>query len=66
MDQIGVHDPVLESLSALSSRLELVERLLDRQYYADYHGAPQGEPEEIYHEGDEDNVSVQFRHPSER
>ena len=32
VDQINVKDPVLEKLAALSSRLELVERLLDARY----------------------------------
>jgi serine O-acetyltransferase len=32
VDQIDVHDPVFEKLTALSSRLELVEKLLDEQY----------------------------------
>ena len=32
VDQIGVHDPVFGKLTALSSRLELVEKLLDEQY----------------------------------
>ncbi len=32
VDQINVKDPVLEKLAAISSRLELVERLLDAQY----------------------------------
>ena len=42
VDQIDVHDPVFEKLTALSSRLELVEKLLDKQYYAGY---PSPEPE---------------------
>ena len=32
VDQINVKDPVLEKLAAISSRLELVERLLDARY----------------------------------
>ena len=32
VDQIHVQDPVEEKLAAMSSRLELVERLLDEQY----------------------------------
>ena len=32
VDQINVKDPVLEKLAAVSSRLELVERLLDARY----------------------------------
>ncbi|WP_298031517.1 serine O-acetyltransferase [uncultured Dysosmobacter sp.] len=32
VDQINVKDPVLEKLAAVSSRLELVEKLLDEQY----------------------------------
>ena len=32
VDQINVKDPVLEKLAAVSSRLELVERLLDEHY----------------------------------
>ena len=32
VDQIDVHDPVFEKPTALSSRLELVEKLLDEQY----------------------------------
>ena len=32
VDQVSVQDPVLERLSALSSRLELVEKLMDEQY----------------------------------
>jgi len=32
VDQIHVKDPVLEKLEAVSSRLELVEKLLDEQY----------------------------------
>ena len=32
VDQIHVKDPVLEKLAAVSSRLELVEKLLDEQY----------------------------------
>ena len=42
VDQIDVHDPVFEKLTALSSRLELVEKLLDKQYYVGY---PSLEPE---------------------
>ena len=36
VDQIDVQDPVLEQLAALSSRLELMERLMDREYYGKY------------------------------
>ena len=32
VDQINVKDPILEKLAAVSSRLELVEKLLDEQY----------------------------------
>ena len=32
VDQINVKDPVLEKLAAVSSRLELLEKLLDDQY----------------------------------
>ena len=32
VDQIHVKDPILERLAAVSSRLELVEKLLDEQY----------------------------------
>ena len=32
VDQINVRDPILEQLAAVSSRLELVERLLDEKY----------------------------------
>ena len=32
VDQINVKDPVLEKLAAVSSRLELVEKLLDEHY----------------------------------
>ena len=32
VDQINVKDPVLEKLAAVSSRLELLEKLLDEQY----------------------------------
>ena len=47
VDQIDVHDPVLEKLSALSSRLELVEKLLDQQYYSGgYRGAGSEVPAE--------------------
>ena len=35
VDQINVKDPVLEKLAAVSSRLELVEKLLDEQYLRD-------------------------------
>ena len=35
VDQINVKDPVLEKLDAVSSRLELVEKLLDEQYLRD-------------------------------
>ena len=35
VDQIHVKDPVLEKLAAMSSRLELVEKLLDEQYLKD-------------------------------
>ena len=34
VDQTSVEDPTLEKLSALSARLELVERLLDKQFMA--------------------------------
>ncbi len=34
VDQIGVQDPVLEQLAALSSRLQLVEKYLDEHYYS--------------------------------
>ena len=33
VDQINVKDPVLERLAAVSSRLELVEKLLDEYYH---------------------------------
>ena len=42
VDQIDVHDPVFEKLTALSSRLELVEKLLDEQYLRENQA---GEPE---------------------
>ena len=42
VDQIDVHDPMGEKLEALSSRLELLEKLLDKQYYVGY---PSPEPE---------------------
>ena len=32
VDQINVKDPVLEKLAAVSSRLELLEKLMDDQY----------------------------------
>lgn len=32
VDQVNVRDPILERLAAVSSRLELVERLLDEKY----------------------------------
>ena len=32
VDQISVKDPILEQLAAVSSRLELVEKLLDEEY----------------------------------
>ena len=32
VDQINVKDPVLERLAAVSSRLELLEKMLDEQY----------------------------------
>ena len=46
VDQIDVHDPVFEKLSALSSRLELVEKLLDDQYYAGLRGKEPDAPGE--------------------
>lgn len=36
VDQINVKDPVLERLAAVSSRLDLVEKLLDEQYLKDH------------------------------
>ena len=53
VDQIDVHDPVFEKLSALSSRLELVEKLLDDQYYAGLRGKePDAPGEEEPHESE--------------
>ena len=43
VDQINVKDPVLEKLAAVSSRLELVEKLLDEQYMKNN---PQEQPAE--------------------
>ena len=45
VDQIDVHDPVYEKLTALSSRLELVEKLLDEQYMRESRAK---EPDEQY------------------
>ena len=39
VDQTSVANPTLERLEALSSRLELVEKLLDAQYQAAREGA---------------------------
>ena len=36
VDQINVENPLLEQLAAMSSRLELVEKLLDEQYLRDH------------------------------
>ncbi len=38
VDQVNVRDPILERLAAVSSRLELVERLLDENYQAQTQG----------------------------
>ena len=47
VDQIDVHDPVFEKLTALSSRLELVEKLLDEQYLRENQvNEPVNEPKE--------------------
>ena len=43
VDQINVKDPVLEKLAAISSRLELVERLLDARYLEEQARKEQGE-----------------------
>lgn len=48
VDQINVKDPVLEKLAAVSSRLELVEKLLDEQYMKNY---PQEQPAESENKG---------------
>ena len=60
VDQIDVHDPVLEQLSALSSRLELVERLLDEEYYTKYHTADPDPRDglDIYEKGDDGHVNA--------
>ncbi|MBE6996012.1 MAG: serine O-acetyltransferase [Ruminococcaceae bacterium] len=47
VDQINVKDPVLERLAAVSSRLELVEKLLDEHYMKnDGQSKPSAEAEE--------------------
>ena len=61
VDQIDVHDPVLEQLSALSSRLQLLERLMDEQYYLNHQAADQSSPDDrndYYDEGDDDHVNA--------
>ena len=46
VDQINVKDPVLEKLAAVSSRLELLEKLLDDQYLKNnQQGEAPAEPE---------------------
>ena len=46
VDQINVKDPILEKLAAVSSRLELVEKLLDDQYM-NMKNNPQERPVEV-------------------
>ena len=59
VDQIGVHDPVLEKLSALSSRLELVEKLLDEQYLRETQARePVNDTEEDDKEGEDGYVHL--------
>lgn len=59
VDQIGVHDPVLEKLTALSSRLELVEKLLDEQYLRETQARePVNDTEEDDKEGEDGYVHL--------
>ena len=59
VDQIDVHDPVFEKLTALSSRLELVEKLLDQQYFEkEQAAAPENHSEEGNQEGEEGYVHL--------
>ena len=59
VDQIGVHDPVFEKLTALSSRLELVEKLLDEQYLRETQAKePVNHTEEDNQEGEDGYVHL--------
>lgn len=59
VDQIGVHDPVFEKLTALSSRLELVEKLLDEQYLRETQAKePVNHTEEENQEGEDGYVHL--------
>lgn len=60
VDQINVQDPVLEKLAAMSSRLELVEKLLDEQYQKTMNHGAEGEAsaQETRTEGESTHVSV--------
>ena len=49
VDQVNVRDPILERLAAVSSRLELVERLLDEKYQ-------EGLPSDTEEKGDRKSV----------
>ena len=59
VDQIDVHDPVFEKLTALSSRLELVEKLLDEQYLRETQAKePVNHTEEENQEGEDGYVHL--------
>ena len=59
VDQIDVHDPVFEKLTALSSRLELVEKLLDEQYLRETQAKqPVNHTEEDNQEGEDGYVHL--------
>ena len=59
VDQIDVHDPVFEKLTALSSRLELVEKLLDEQYLRENQAKePVNHTEEENQEGEDGYVHL--------
>ena len=51
VDQVNVRDPILERLAAVSSRLELVERLLDEKYQ-------EGLPSDTEEKGEDVNAAL--------
>lgn len=51
VDQIHVDDPVIEKLAAMSSRLELIERLLDEQYLKEHPEGKEAAPAETNEKG---------------